>query len=185
MEGAAGRQDPDPAGAASGELDRRLDRFRPAVGEDDVREARRSQCQQSFGQLALRRGNRCDHEIRHRLAPDGLQRLPYRRRIVAERNGAELSDAVGVADAVGVEQVAPFAPHECLVETEPLIQEALVRRDVSNIGILLLRAPVLHRSKRDDLAVEKGSAAVAGGAVRRYVVLGRSWLRWRAAAAIA
>ena len=52
------------------------------------------------GQLALRRGDRRDRKLGTASRRDALQRLPYRRRIVAERNGAELGDEVGVANSV-------------------------------------------------------------------------------------
>ena len=116
---------------------------------------------------------------------DALQRLPYRRRIVAERNGAELGDEVGVANSVRVDQVASFAAHECLVQTEALVEESLVRRDVSYVGILLLRAPILHRRKCNHLVVEKGSAARVCRWARGGIVLRSRRLCRREPAALA
>ena len=52
MEAVARRQDAEPAGAAAGELDRRLDRLGAAVGEHDVTEPGRRHREQSLRQLA-------------------------------------------------------------------------------------------------------------------------------------
>ena len=68
---------------------------------------------------------------------------------MAEWNGAELGDEVGVAISVRIEQVTSLAAHECLVEAETLVEESFVRRDVPYIGILLLRAPIPQRRERD------------------------------------
>src|SRR5262245_6521229 len=170
VEGVAGRQDAGPAGAAAGELDRRLDRFRTAVGEYDVGEARRRHREQSYGQLALGIRDRRDDEVRQLLPPGGLERPPDRFRMVAEWNRAELRDEIGVARSVRADEMASLAAHERLVEAQTLIEEALVGRDVPYIGVLLLRAPIPQRRELDHLVVEKGPAALARRAWRRAVV---------------
>jgi hypothetical protein len=103
---------------------------------------------------------------------------------VAERDGAELRDAVGVADALGIEQVASFAAHEGLVHAETLVEEAFVRRDVPGIGPLLLGAPILQRRKRDRFSVEKRPAALIGVRERRSATIGGRFRRRRDQAAL-
>ena len=104
---------------------------------------------------------------------------------MTKRNGSELGDAVGVAIAVGVEQVASFAADEALVQTEALVEESLVRGDVPYVGVLLLRVPVLERRKRDRLAVEEGFATLVGRLARRGIVLGSRRVRCGDTAALA
>src|SRR5262249_28182069 len=86
---------------------------------------------------------------------------------------AELGDAVGVAIAVGVDEVAALTAHEGLVEAEALVEETLVGRHVPYVGVLLLRIPILQRGERDGLAVEKGFAALVGRLGRRRSVVRR------------
>ena len=159
MEAVARRQDADAAGATAGQLDRSLDRFGAAVGEYNVGQANWSNRQKLLGEFALRGGNRRDGEIWQPRLPRTFQRLPNRVRAVSEWYGTELRDAVGVANSVRVEQIASLSANEDLVEAKSLIEESLVGRDVSHIGILLRKVPVLNGSQRDNLAIEKRAAA--------------------------
>ena len=56
---------------------------------------------------------------------------------MTEWYGTELRDEIGVANSVRIEQIASLSTHERLIETQALIEESLVRRDVPYIVILL------------------------------------------------
>src|SRR5712691_8467357 len=139
---AMGGQNTQPAGAAAGELDRRFHRLGTAIRENNVTKSRRSYGEQSLRELACRYGNRWHNQIRLRLPPHGLHGLPYGFGIVAKRNGAKIRAKVGVAGSFGIEQIASFAADEFLVESEPLREKALVRRDISRVGLLVLLAAI-------------------------------------------
>ncbi len=102
-----------------------------------------------------------------------------------ERYGTELRDEVGVANSVRVEQVASLPTHERLIETQALIEESLVRRDVPYIMILLLGMPILDGSERDDLIVQKRSTAFVSFLSRWYVSSGERHSRCRETALVA
>ena len=102
---------------------------------------------------------------------------------MAEWNGAELGDAVGVAIAVGIDEIISLAAHEGLVEAETLVEEPFVRRHVPYKGILLLRPPILQRRERDGLTVEKGFAVLVDEL--RRCVLGRRGARHASSTALA
>src|SRR5450631_4283512 len=136
MEAVAGRQYAEPAGAAARELQRRLDTFRAAVGENDMREARRRDSKQPFRQLARHRRDRGDGQVRPPLAAYAVDGVPDRLRIVAERHRTELRNEIGVTYAVFVNKTAALAAHEGLVETKLAVEEAAVGRDVADVGDL-------------------------------------------------
>ena len=138
VEALAGREYPEPAGAAACQFDRRFYRFSAAIGEHGMGETRRGDRDQSLCQFPGRWGNRSDDKIRPRLLPDRFQRSPDRLRIVAKRHSAILRNEVSVANSICIEQVTSLSANECLVESKALIQEALVRCDVAHIRRLPL-----------------------------------------------
>src|SRR6187401_3856007 len=145
MEAVASRQDAKSARAGTGKLDRCFYRLGAAVGEDGMTQSGGSDCEQSLREFTSRGGNRRDHQIRARLPPDRLQCFPDRCRIVTEWDGPELRNEIRVPRSLGIEQETSLAAHEFLVESEPLIQKAFVRCDVSDVGILLVSVPIRHR----------------------------------------
>ncbi|MGZ3362903.1 MAG: hypothetical protein ACXU84_26560, partial [Xanthobacteraceae bacterium] len=79
-----------------------------------------------------------------------------------ERNGAELRDEIRVRRSLGIEQEAALAAYEFLVESQPLIQKAFVRRDIPDVGILLVSVPIRHRRQVDRLVVERETLGPGG-----------------------
>src|SRR5262249_27454482 len=116
MESVAAGKYPDSACATPCELDRCFHSLGTAVREDDVSEPCGSHSEQSLRKLSCDGGNRCNDKVRPCLASDGFQCPPNRIRIVAERDSAELSDEIGVAISIGVDQVTPLTAHKYLVK---------------------------------------------------------------------
>ena len=116
MKPVLGREDLVPAGCRAAELDGRLDRLRPAVGESDTVQAVRRQRDEPPRQLAGGREKRRLHQIRLHVVAHGLDGAPDMRVIEAERSRSILGQKIEVSPAFAIVQVAAVSADVGLVQ---------------------------------------------------------------------